>query len=115
MQSYLILLDEKKENHENIFLQDWKKKWFLLPIAVNETEIKYVKKYARCGSSDFPFPTEKYFKPGNIISRQTAWNIFGAPTRLAKKTTNETNFREYLFSPKALDNVAANIPANIKT
>jgi hypothetical protein len=34
--------------------------------------MKYVKKYARCGSSDFPFPTEKYFKFGNIISRQTA-------------------------------------------
>ncbi len=57
-----------------------------------------MRKYARIGSSVFPLPTAKYFRPGNILSRQTAWKIFGAPTRLAK----------------ALDSVAANIPAKGK-
>ncbi len=84
-----------KKKHQNLI---WKIGKEVLPIAVNETATKYVRKYARIGSSDLPFPTAKYLKRGKIISRQTAWKIFGAPTRLAK----------------ALDNVAANIPAKNK-
>ncbi len=97
---------------------DWremKKNLFSLPIAANETAIKYVRKYARCGSSDLPFPTEKYFNFGKIISRQTAWNTFGAPTRLAEKANfQKPSPEKSVILPKALDNVAANIPANRK-
>lgn len=67
-------------------------------MAVNDTATTYVRKYALIGSSDLPLPTAKYFKLGKIMSRQTAWKIFGAPTRLAN----------------ALESVAAKIPADQK-
>lgn len=59
-----------------------------IPIKTNALEMKKVSTYPRYGSPAFPYPLEKYIKPGYILSIPSACISLGTERRLVRAVLN---------------------------